>query len=147
MTLFPSPITWFLTVTAHGFMKTELYSNAKCIVWFELFFCTLQFVVLHNKRVFQATICPQIKHLLSSIDNWQVEFQAVPHLVKLSYRYCKNRLNMFVVSGGTLIEWETHAYTHIWLMLPWHPRGGSRPLSHLPLPRKPLSQQWHLSRF
>lgn len=70
-----------------------------------------------------------VKHLLSSIDNWQVEFQAVPHLVRLSYRYGKNRLNMFVVSGGTLIEWETHAYTHIWLMLPWHPRGGSPPIT------------------
>lgn len=104
MTLFPSPIIWFLTVTAHGFMKTELYSemqNALCgLSWV---FCTLQFVILYHKRVFQATICPRVKHLLSSIDNWQVEFQAVPHLVRLSYRYCKNRLNIFV-SGYTLIE-------------------------------------------
>lgn len=73
-----------------------------CLV--RVVFRTLQFVVLHHKRVFQATICLRVKHLLSSIDNWQVEVQAVPHLVRLSYRYCKNRLNMFVVSGGTLIE-------------------------------------------
>lgn len=77
MTLFPSPITWFLTVMAH-FMKMKFYlemENALCGLS-----CSS---VYASQEGFSRRPFVHMRKLLSSIDNWQVEVQAVSHLIDI----------------------------------------------------------------